>query len=240
MRLTGQAVAMPQELLKESSIQEFPLFAKAVDPNNGDCYRYVKAGAVALVPGKLQDAPLVVGNHSNISVYAAAAIGATSVTVTLGATAATANQYAGGQMVVNDATGEGYTYKIASHPAANSAATLVLTLEDPLKVALDTTSQVTLCANPGNGVLLHASTEVSYPVGVAIYPITASYFGWIKTRGAVAALQDSSTTTVGLGCAASGTTDGAVTASNGVLANVGYYLVGGVSTEYNPIYLMMD
>ena len=68
-----------------------------------------------------------------------AAAGATSVTVTLGATAATEDQYKDGFLYINDgATGEGHVYKIKSNAVGASGGTCVLTLdeEDGLVTAL--------------------------------------------------------------------------------------------------------
>ena len=93
---------------------------------DGRYFRFVTAGAVALVPGKLQQAPAEVTGDQNLTAVAAA-IGdltiATTSTVTV-----TANQYAGGWAVISVTPGQGYQYKIASHPAA-TAGTLSLTLE---------------------------------------------------------------------------------------------------------------
>ena len=63
---------------------------------DGREFHYVQAGGTALVPGKLQQASAQVANHQNLTPTAATAVGDTSITVTLGGTAATANQYLGG------------------------------------------------------------------------------------------------------------------------------------------------
>ena len=239
-RLTGPAQAIAVDLSSNSSVQQHSLGTKVETPD-GRIFRYCKTGATALVPGKLYDGPANVGNHTNIAVASAAAIGATSVTVTLGATAATANQYADGLLVVNDATGEGYTYRIKSNPAADASATLTLTLDDPIAVALvASTSEVTLLPNQYNGVIIHATTETGVPVGVAVKAITATYYGWIQTRGAVGVLCDASISELGSEVAASASTAGSVTVGTGALASIGYMLATGVSTEYNPIFLTID
>lgn len=241
MKLTHDLIATPAGIFRESATQETNLGAKIVTAD-GSVYRYVKAGATALVTGKLYDGPANVGNHTNIAVAAAAAAGATSITVTLGATAATANQYAGGYVVVNDEAGEGYAYRIKSHPAADASASLVLTLEqgEAIQVALTTSSQVTLVPNQYNGVIIHASTETGIPVGVAVYPITATYYGWVKTRGVASTLSDASPAGVGEAVCASATTAGAVTKLAVALCPIGYALAQHVSAEYNPTFLTID
>lgn len=94
-QMTGDLQIVASDLTLNSSIQMHNLGERAVTPD-GRSFRYVKAGGTALVPGKLYQAPAEVTNHQNLAPTDAVAIGATSLTVTLGATAATANQYAGG------------------------------------------------------------------------------------------------------------------------------------------------
>lgn len=228
------------DIFGASTVQEMDLGAKAY-AKDGSVYRYVKVGATALVAGKLYDGPAEVANHQNLT-CAVAAAGATAITVTLGATAATANQYAGGYIVINDVDGQGYTYGIKSHPAADGSATLELTLADGESVqeALTTNSQATLVPNQYNGIIIHASTETGVPVGVAVDDIAAGSYGWVKSGGTVSVLQDAAAADVGKSVGASTTTDGSVTANDGTLREVGVMLATGVSTEYNPVFLTID
>jgi len=240
-RITSNpAVASNGNIFSASTTQEMDLGAKMVTAD-GSVYRYAKVGAAALVAGKLYDGPAEVANHQNIS-CAVASAGATSITVTLGATAATANQYAGGYIVINDVDGQGYTYGIKSHPAADGSATLVLTLEDGETVQEDltTNSQATLVPNQYNGIIIHAATETGVPVGVAVGDIAAGSYCWIKSRGTASVLQDAAAADVGKSVGASTTTDGSVTANDGTLREVGVMLATGVSTEYNPVFLTID
>jgi len=240
-KFTADAATFPVDIRSNSAVQECALGTKAVT-QDGRTFRYVKAGGTALVVGKLYDGPANVGNHTNIAVASAAAAGATSVTVTLGATAATANQYAGGTLIVNDAAGEGQTFSIKSHPAADASASLVLTLEDdePIVTALTTSSEVSLIPNQYNGVIIHAATETGIPAGVAVTAVTATYFGWIQTRGPVSLLSDASISELGSAVAASATTAGSATVGTGALAPIGFQLTTGVSTEYNVVFLQLD
>ncbi len=238
---TQDAAAAPRNIRSNSSTQECALGTKVVTPD-GRAFRYVKAGGTALVVGKLYDGPANVSDHTNIAVASTAAIGATQVTVTLGATAATANQYAGGTLIVNDATGEGQTFTIKSNPAADSSASLTLTLDDdePIVTALTTDSEVSLIPNQYNGVIIHATTETGVPVGVAVTEITDNYYGWVQTRGPVSVLSDSSISELGSAVAASETTAGSATVGTGALAPIGYQLTTGVSGEYNVVFLSLD
>lgn len=236
-QITGAIQLAASDIFGDSSVQEHALGSVGF-AENGRTFRYVKAGGTALVPGKLQQGPAVVANHQNIA-CAVAALGATSVTVTLGATAATANQYAGGTLVINDVDGEGHTYRIASHPAAGSGETLVLTLDDPILVALTANSEACLFPNLYNGVVVNPTTPTNAPVGVAVKAITASYYGWIQTHGPVSCLNDS-TTAVGLGIAPSQAVAGAVKTMAATLSQVGFALQAGVDTEYRTVFLTID
>jgi len=238
MKFTQDAASFPVGVRSNSSVQELNLGTKVV-VGDGREFRYVKAGATALVAGKVYDSPAQSTDNANIAVVLGTA-GATQITVTLGSTAATVNQYAGGQVIINDEDGQGFTYSIKSHPAADAAASLVLTLEDdePIVTALTTSSQATLVANVYNGVIIHASTETGIPVGVAVTNITAAQYGWIQTRGPVSCLCGA-TTAIGQSVAASDTTAGAYEIGDGILPVIGYAVTAGVATEYNVIYLNM-
>lgn len=177
-----------QGVRETSSTQQESLGAIA-RTDDGREYRYVKNGGTALVAGTLVVPGDVVANHTNIAVAAAAAAGATKVTVTLGATAATANQYKDGFMTVNDAAGEGISYKIAGHPAAASAGSLVIRLEEPLKVALTTSSEVSL-ESPFGSVQVAPTDQLDAPLGVPNVAVAANNYGWVQTKGICSVLAD--------------------------------------------------
>jgi hypothetical protein len=206
--------------------------------NDGRKFRYCYVdSSAAIVPGKLYQAPVEITNHENLAPTANVAIGATSLTVTLGNTAATANQYAGGWMVVTVTPGQGYQYKIKSHPAASGSATLTLQLEDPIVVALTTAaSKVDLVMNPygGTGVLISATGETAMPVGVGVYPIDLSHYGFIQVGGPANVLADGAIT-CGTNVVVSNGTPGAVEPLAGVQGSVGVAMEGIATTEYGMV-----
>lgn len=230
-QLSCAAQSFPADLTSNSSVAQTRL-GEIASSGDGRWFKYVKAGGTALVPGTLVQAPAEITNHQNLAPTANAAIGATSVTVTLGATAATANQYAGGWLVVTATPGQGYQYRIKSNPAADASATLTLTLEDPLSVAITAAaSKIDLVLNPCSGVIINPTTASSAPVGVAVYPITASYYGWVQVRGPACILSDGGST-VGTNVSASNGTAGAVEAAVTAQAAIGVALTGVATTEY--------
>lgn len=234
-QITSDIQATPQGLFTSSADQQAILGSRAV-ASDGREFRYAKAGAVALVPGTLLQAPAEITNHQNLA-PAVAVAGATQITVTLGATAVTANQYAGGWAVITTSTGVGYQYQISGHPAAALSTAVVLTLVEPLQTALvAATSKVDLVANPYSAVIINPATATSAPVGAAVYPIAIGQFGWIQVKGPAAVLADG-TVVVGTGVVASNATAGAVEALTGVQAPVGTALTGIATTEYGLVNL---
>ena len=222
-----------------STTQQHPLGTLGETPD-GRRFRYCEAGGTALVAGTLQQQVAIVANHQNIAVAAAAAIGAETVTVTLGATLASVNQYAEGFMVVNDQAGEGFTYKIKGHPAAASAGSLTLTLDDSIRVALTTSSEVCLIANPYKDIVQHPTTPTGVAVGVPLFAMAIDNFGWIQTHGVVSCLSDAAPGSVGAALSPSNATAGAL--ESGVIGQgvVGQALQTAVDTEYRAVFLTID
>jgi len=234
-QITSDIQATPAGLFTSTADQQAILGSRAV-ASDGREFRYAKAGAVALVPGTLVQAAAEITNHQNIA-PADAVAGATSITVTLGATAVTANQYAGGWAVVTTSTGAGYQYQISGHPAAALSTAVVLTLVEPLQTALAaSTSKIDLVANTYNGVVINPATATSNPVGAAVYPIAIGQFGWIQVKGPANLLADG-TVVVGTGLVASNATAGAVEALTGVQAPIGTAITGIATTQYGAVNL---
>lgn len=201
---------------------------------DGRYFRWVAAGATALVPGKLQQSPAEVTANEALSVTATA-VGATSVTTTTTVTV-TANQYTGGYMAVTETPGQGYLYQIGSHPAVTSAA-LTFNLVDPIIVALTTGSQVDLVANPYNGVIVTPiTTRTGNTVGVAVAALPATYFGWVQVRG-IANVLAAGAIVVGEEVCTATAVSGACTATTGVLGAIGTAATGIADTDYGAIAL---
>lgn len=199
------------------------------------------ATGTTVASGKLYQDPAQITNHHNMAVTAYTAYSANGnvpakVTVTLGATAVTANQYAGGFVLVNDATGEGQMLRIASHPAANLSTSLVITLEDGANTALTTSSEVSLIPPHGKGVIITPTAVTGAIVGVALCPIAATEYGFFVCKGLTNCLGDG-TITVGSAVSPSNAVAGAV--ENGVIAQgfVGNAVQTGVDTEYRGIFI---
>lgn len=200
------------------------------------------AAATTVVPGKMYQSAAYIADHQNCATTAYTAYSnngnqPAQVTVTLGATAVTANQYAGGFLIVNDNTGEGQTLKIASHPAANLSSNVVITLEDgPTTALVGATSEVSLVPADGSGIIIMPTTATGTVFGASLYNIAASAYGFFVTKGTSSVLGDG-TLTIGSAVSCSNAVAGAV--ENGVIAQgfVGTAGYTGVDTEYRSVFL---
>lgn len=212
------------------------------DLNDGREVILVQAGsATTVASGKLYQDAAIIADHQNLDVTAFTAYSANgnvpaTVTATLGGTAVTANQYRGGYVLVNDVTGEGQTLRIASHPAADAATSLTITLEDAPNTALGTSSEICLVPAHGNGVIIFPTTATNVAAGVGLYPITAGSYGFLLSKGIASTLGDG-TLTAGSAVSPSNAVAGAV--ENGVIAQgfVGTAIQAGVDTEYRGVYI---
>lgn len=227
----------PADLFSTSATQGCDLGTFATT-GDGRSFRYVLAGGTTLVPGKLQQSTAEdTTNWENLA-PAAAAIGVQSVTITTSTTNAL-NVFAGGLMQVTVTPGQGYSYLVASNTVTAAAANMVVTLVDPIQIALTTSSKIDFIPNPYSSVIVNPTTATGAIVGVAVYPITNAQYGWIQTHGATNVLAQG-TVVVGEEVAASSTTAGAVVATSGVLASVGYAVTGIATTEYGSVFLTLD
>lgn len=239
--LGAPLILSAQDTVTSTSTQAHPLGAYA-ETSDGRGFRYAKVGSSALVAGDVIQAPAQITTHQQLTPTAAAAIGDTSITVTLGATAATANQYADGWAVIDTAPGAGHAYQIESHPAADASATLTVTLRksDAIAVALTTTSRVSLQANPYSAVIqAPVTTLTGAPVGVAPAAHTAAYYGWIQTHGP-AATQIDGTPGVGLAVGPPSTAAGAAAINSSTNPIIGNVMVTGVDGKFQAVFLTID
>ncbi len=173
----------------------------------------------AIGTGQLvQQAPLVTATHvRGRAVAAAAALGATAITITNSGLALTINQYADGVIFVSDATAEGHMYVIKSHAAAVSAATVkfILDEEDGIQdEALSTTSKVGLRRNKFIEVQKYDSNTGTSGICLGAAPVEVAdnrYF-WCQSWGDLPVFAIAATTVAGakVRAMATGTVDGGV------------------------------
>lgn len=235
MKTTGYpATGFPLPYLADDADPQAEL-GQVIAGDDGSEYVYVKAGATALVVGDLQQAPAEDTGDQGIT-PTAAAVGDTEI-VTSSTMTVTANQYAGGYVVVSVTPGISTRYRIKSH-SAYTAAVATFLLEEPIQVALTTTSRLDFVANPYNGVVVCPTTRTSTIVGVAVNNITADQYGWLQRKGVCPVLNDAAgALTVGVTVMPSSSVAGSVrlaTAGNPV---VGIAITGIAASESGAVYL---
>ena len=237
MNLTSPLQASGGATTSSSSTQLYALGTRAVD-RVGRVFRYVLVGAADLVAGNVVQAPAQVANHLNTTV-AAAAIGATSITVTPGATAGAANLYSEGIAIVSTTPGIGQSLGISGHAAisASTAFTLNLYADDAVQVALTSSSKLDLQINPYKNVIQAPVTTLTAAiVGVATYPVTTAQYGWIQTWGPCGVLIDG-TPAVGMSVSSPASVAGAAAINSSTLTIIGDMLSTGVTAKVNAVFL---
>jgi len=205
---------------------------------DGREFVYAQVGATAWVPGKVYQGADVVANHQNmVCVTPFTVTGGQSISATLGGTASTLGQYANGYCFVNDGTGAGQTFFVKTNTAqSTTTGTVVITIEDPVITTLDTTSRISLMPNLYANTIIYPTTATNAVAGVALYPVAATDFGFLQTKGLIAVLNDAGTT-VGLGVSPSTNTAGAVMTVAATTVQIGMAAQTGVTTKYNLVFL---
>lgn len=229
-----------------------PIFSSSADKYHelgfraefgGRSFRYVRAGAVALVVGNALQTTVEDVDHDDITCRVTA-IGATSLLITTGSSggALDENEYADGYAIIDTTPGLGYTYKIKSHAAIAASTDGALVLEDgeTVQVALSASSKITLVANPYKNVIQHPVTTASgVCVGGAVYPIGINEYGWIQTGGPGAALI-AGTPGVGQPVTSVGATAGALSVHSAELNAVAEMMVTGRTGKVCPVFWKID
>lgn len=235
---SGSAQIFDEMPLTADTNQEYPLGFRA-ETRDGRVFRYGEANAT-IAAGNLCRARDIIGNHTAMSVQAAAAAGSKEVSVTLGATAASADQYEQGYLVIGTAAGAGHAYLVDTHPAANSGSTLTVTLGEEVRVALTTDSNANLVANPWKEIELSTTTQTSMIVGVAAVAMTDGQFGWFQTRGVASALAGEAITS-GQAITVDAGSNGRIQALDSAgEPEIGYALQAGVDDELRAVFLEIE
>lgn len=245
-KLTGYTLIADIDTLSSQPRAKHALGQRAVT-SDGRMFSYARAGAVNLVVGHLLQSPVVDTNYSAMAVAANVAAdmsgaGPTTITVTNGASAVTADQFAGGLLEVEVGAGAGQTFTVLSNTAAVAAATITFIVDEPVRQALaSATSTVTARVNVCNGVIDHPTVATGVPVGVAVYAIPATEYGWIQIGGESAVLSDVAPASLGQGVQPSAATAGAVTVfTGGAIAPIGTANVAGIATQTRGVTLRLD
>jgi len=250
-------VATPENLLRsepvnpyaESATKQFPLGTKLIAGER--IWRYCKNGAgVLAIAAPIQSAIAVNAvTDDDMAIGVLADIGDTVVSITSQAAmnlyplATNEDGLADGYLIVNDGAGQGQCYKIKSSEAFLGTNQTLVTLYDPLTIALAVaTSQVGIIQSPYANVIVTASPVTGMCVGVPQLAVsTAYYYFWSQTGGPAAVLANAAIakgTKVVVGTAA-GAADPEASVTQEIV--IGYPLTPGITEEeYFIAFLTLD
>jgi hypothetical protein len=170
--------------------QEFPLGTKLEYGLRK--FRYAQNGGTLGEIGALEQAVVPLAGHIN-EVVGTHAVGDVAITFTPNTCCTddlTANELQDGFLYIYDAGGEGGYYQVLSHPAITGGASGVITLADPIRVAVAAAATATVLHNPYRQHIIHPSPPTAQPLGWNTGPVTASYYHWLQTGGPCAAQID--------------------------------------------------
>ena len=156
---------------------------------DGRSYRYIFMDG-AVTAGKLLQTAANIAEHDMDLVTAAAAIGATSISVTLGANDIAVDEYKDGFLYVNDGAGEGQLFKIGPHAAVASGGAFAVPIRDEggVRTAVTASSLCGLMKNPYKDAIVAPTTFTGHIVGATTRDMTDNYYGWAQRSGLAALL----------------------------------------------------
>ena len=158
---------------------------------DGRTFIYSKNGSTEIAAARLVKMADVTGDHENVVFQTAGVVGDREIKVTIATTEVSANEYIGGVAVINDGTGQGYTYSITEHDTGDG--TITFKIAEPLQVATTIATTVQLIRNKYYGTLITDADLANVPIGVTPRVITASYYYWLQTYGPCSILIDATT-----------------------------------------------
>lgn len=216
------------------------------DDKTGKAFRYVLNGGVTQVVGNLLQASAQDTSYENMAVSVAGVAGDTTLNITNGTATITAAQFVGGTLSIYTAgtiaIGDEYTITGVTGTLTTGGA-LVVNLDRGLRAAVSVSAKVNMKRSPFSGVVqFPATTQTEMPVGLSIYPITASQYGWIQTHGPAAALSDNSTFAVGSMVSPSLAVAGAVgvNVAGTTHGTVGWARMAAASAHAISVFLQID
>jgi hypothetical protein len=161
---------------------------------------------------------------------------------------ATADEFAGGYVIVTSGTGYGWTYRIKGNTISGTGASTesLFELDSPIVVALDCT-QTALTLVGSLYANVEAATATDKPVvGATMSCVSTGGYGWICTHGVVAVKQGANLTGDGYMACLDTNVAGAVRplntigSSSSITPIIGYYLRAASVSNFSTIYLTLE
>lgn len=189
-----------------------PAIGELAEFSDGRKFRFVST-AVDVAAGQLVQA--AAQSAELAGKFTAGSVGDYTVEVELASVSA--NDYAGGTLVVTESSGMETSYHVKSNTASDSSNKIVLTLEEPLAAAVAAADDCILLKPKYEKVLLGTATGVI--VGVAIVASTAATdsktnFMWVQVAGP-GAVNVKTATSLTVGVCGMGGADGGIVVADG-------------------------
>jgi len=211
---------------------------------DGRKFRYVANGGTAIGEGLVVASEAPAGNHDeDLVITTSPSVGDTTISITLGGTAAAKDLYAEGYLFFNLASTTPHEmYKIKGHPLIASSGTGVITIDEPdgFQTAITAgTDTAGLIKSPYKDIVVAPAAVAGRFVGVTCADLEADYYGWVQVAGMATAKID--------GTPAVGTLVGASSNHAGQLLAVGadttpalarLHGKAGVDNEFHTVMLM--
>lgn len=183
---TTEAFISPQARLDVLSSSTSQVGVKTVG-TDGKVFRLVKMAANGLA-GQSVQASIIDADFEGLAVAEDAIAGQNKIKVTLGSGAVTADEFEGATLVVNTGTGKGLQFYVDTHPAADAAADVELTLVEKLPIAIPDTAEVSLIANPYANAIITPIVPTGKILGVLQNDASAGEYVLIQSKGYAAVI----------------------------------------------------
>jgi hypothetical protein len=211
---------------------------------DGRKFRYVANGGTAIGEGLVVASEAPAGNHDeDLVITTSPSVGDTTISITLGGTAAAKDLYAEGYLFFNLASTTPHEmYKIKGHPLIASSGTGEITIDEPdgFQTAITAgTDTAGLIKSPYKDIVVAPAAVAGRFVGVTCADLEADYYGWVQVAGIATAKID--------GTPAVGTLVGASSNHAGQLLAIGadttpalarLHGKAGVNDEFHTVMLM--
>lgn len=244
MSLSAAMQITDQDVYQQTSAAGSELLGQFASTSDGRTFRYSKC-AGNLTAGQITEPLTITANYANRAITTSAAANQNQVTVVLGTTA-TADQFIGNYLVVNDNTGQGQgAYYITGNTAATAgnSNTTVLTLKGNLNVAISSTAtatDVTIQPTMGVGVIQHTAVVAIPTAGAPVIAVTSGNYFWNQTGGMASILSDGVIGKNSQGIVSDATAGAVeVRVDATVTVPVGYAPEATTTTDYSPFYLTL-
>lgn len=202
----------PQSVFTTSTTKFHALGTKLILPGGRVFYYGRHSLSTTLGLGLLMTQPAVVANHQNRT--ATGTSGQKTVTIAIGATAMTADQYADGYWWCDSGTGAGQFRIVVTNGASAGSTTETITIDEALTTTLAATPTCSLQKNEYSDLVVHPGNAVlaGLPVGIINAAVSAgntnAQYMWVQTAGpATVSVEGSVTAGLQLTAATAATTD---------------------------------